>query len=71
MKTIAAVLVCVASILVFFSASIAIELTDPSKVPSIFATAVEKEGKKEIVFGTGATSYEPKVLNQILSGYGR
>ena len=33
------------------------------------ATTVEKDGKKEVVFATGDIAYEPKILNQILSGY--
>jgi len=48
----------------------AVELTLPDKVPAHYAREVEQGGRKVIVFGTGSTSYEPKVLDQILSGYG-
>lgn len=47
----------------------AVELTLPDKVPAHYAREVEQGGRKVIVFGTGSTSYEPKVLDQVLEGY--
>ena len=31
---------------------------------------MEKDGKKVVVFGTGPIAYEPKLYDQVLSGYG-
>ena len=52
------------------SVALAVELIKPDKVPSNYATTVEKDGKKVVVFGTGAIAFEPKVFDQILSAYG-
>jgi hypothetical protein len=70
MKTLGVVLTCVVSILLFSSVALAVDLTDPTKVPNSYATFVQKEGKQTIEFGTGPIAYEPIVLDQILKGYG-
>jgi hypothetical protein len=48
---------------------VGITLTFPDKVPSNYATTVEKDGKKVVVFGSGPIAFEPKLYDQILSGY--
>jgi hypothetical protein len=63
-------LICAVSMVMVSSVALAVELIKPDKVPSNYATTVEKDGKQVVVFGSGPIAFEPKVFDQILSGYG-
>jgi hypothetical protein len=69
-RVMSVMLPAVALALVLSSPVVAVELKDSTKCPPNFARLLEKEGKKEIVFGTGITAYDPTALNQVLACYG-
>jgi hypothetical protein len=69
MKRMRFLLICAVSMVMVSSVALAVELIKPDKVPSNYATTVEKDGKKVVVFGTGPLAFEPKLYDQILSGY--
>jgi hypothetical protein len=64
-----AVFVVIAAMAMFIAAAKA-SAFDPKKCPPKFVTVVEKEGKKEYVFGATAIAYSPAAYNEMLEAYG-